>query len=212
MIDPPEVAMASVLLKRVRVYDPVLRVIHAWNALNIVLLVITGQIADALELAWPAAALWHIHLWLGYALILGFSARLIWAFVGPDAARWRALWHPAAWYAGLRDKRFFTAPEALGHHPHASAGYLVIYAALLTMAASGLALAAIDQGTGPLYALLGHAAELKASFRLPHDWLQYVFIVFIFAHLGALILHERRHGIPVAQAMVSGYQYIKEKS
>jgi len=80
------------------------------------------------------------------------------------------------------------------------------------MAASGLALAAIDQGTGPLYAVLGHAAELKNLFRLPHEWLQYVFIVFIVAHLGALILHERRHGIPVAQAMVSGYQYIKEKS
>jgi cytochrome b len=30
-------------------------------------------------------------------------------------------------------------------------------------------------------------------------------------HIAALILHESRHGAPMAQAMVSGYQYRKEK-
>jgi cytochrome b len=30
-------------------------------------------------------------------------------------------------------------------------------------------------------------------------------------HIAALILHEVRHGVPMAQAMVSGYQYRKEK-
>jgi len=32
-----------------------------------------------------------------------------------------------------------------------------------------------------------------------------------FLHLAALVLHEARHGVPLAQAMVSGYQYRKEK-
>lgn len=203
--------MESTLFRRKRVYDPVLRSIHAWNALLIVLLVLTGQLADGLELAWPAAALWRLHLWLGYALMLGLTARLVWAFTGPDTARWQGLWHPAAWRAVLGQRRMFTPPETFGHHPLASAGYLMVYGLLLVMALSGLALAAIDQGTGPLYPLLGYTLELKTFFRAPHEWLQYVFIAFIVAHLGALILHERRHGVPVAQAMVSGYQYLKEK-
>jgi cytochrome b len=29
-------------------------------------------------------------------------------------------------------------------------------------------------------------------------------------HIAALILHEVSHGVPLAQAMVSGYQYRKE--
>lgn len=203
--------MESLLLRRERVYDPVLRSIHAWNALLIVLLVLSGQIADWLEFDWPAAALWRLHLWLGYGAILGLTARLVWGLVGPETARWRALWHVAEWLAGLKQRRLFSAPSALGHHPMASAGYLATYLALLTMALTGLVLAAIDQGTGPLYPWLGYAAELKPYFRQPHELLQYLFILFIVAHLAALILHERRHGVPVAQAMVSGYQYLKEK-
>jgi cytochrome b len=35
-------------------------------------------------------------------------------------------------------------------------------------------------------------------------------IGFIFIHIAALIAHEARHGVPLAQAMVSGYQYRKE--
>jgi cytochrome b len=59
--------------------------------------------------------------------------------------------------------------------------------------------------------MLGFAAEMKSVFRMPHEWLQYLFIAFVVAHLAALVLHERRHGVPLAQAMVSGYQYLKDK-
>jgi cytochrome b561 len=90
--------------------------------------------------------------------------------------------------------------------------YLLLYLALLAMAVSGLALAAIDQAYGPLLPWLGYAVELKPVFRLPHEWLQYVFWLFVPAHLAALVLHERLHGVPMAQAMVSGYQYFKEKT
>ena len=32
---------------------------------------------------------------------------------------------------------------------------------------------------------------------------------FVVVHLAALILHESRHGVPLAQAMLSGFQYRK---
>lgn len=202
--------MERLALKRERVYDPVLRLIHAWNGLLIVLLLASGQVAGALDFARPAVALWDLHLWLGYGLVMGLVARVIWGLVGPGHARWSALWHPAAWQEALGRRQYFTAPAGAGHHPLASGVYLLVYGLILAMAVTGLALAAIDQNTGPLYAWLGHDVFSKTLFRAPHEWLQYLFMAFIVVHLAALVLHEWRHGVPVAQAMVSGYQYFKE--
>lgn len=89
--------------------------------------------------------------------------------------------------------------------------YLAFYGLVLAMAATGLALAAIDQGRGPLVAWIGHDVTLKHLFKTPHDVLEEFVWGFILLHVAALILHEARHGVPLAQAMVSGYQYRKEK-
>ncbi len=203
--------MQSKRLRAHYVYDPFLRVLHAWNGLMILLLLVTAQGADWLAWEWPGAALWVVHMWLGYGLVAGLLLRLVWGLAGPVHARWRAMWRPRAWLDGLRSRRLFQAPADFGHHPMASGAYLLVYLLLLVMAATGLALAAIDQGAGPLFDWLGYRVMWKPWFRLPHDWLQYVFMVFIVVHLAMLVLHERRHGVPVAQAMVSGYQYLKDE-
>ncbi len=199
--------METATLTRTYVYDPVLRLIHAVNALLVVLLILTSQLATALEFSWEVAALWRLHLWCGYGLFLGLTARLVWGLTGPEHARWAALWQPKAWLDALRRRAFFTPPQALGHHPVASLAYLVLYLLLVVMVCTGLALAAIDQGQGPLYAWLGDDLLRKPLFRTPHDWLEEWILAFVIVHLAALILHERRHGLPVAQAMVSGFQY-----
>lgn len=198
------------VLSRARVYDPLLRIIHAWNALLVVLLLASSQLAAWLEFSWEVAALWRLHLWCGYLLFLGLVARLVWGIVGPPHARLSDLWRPAVWLEAVRKRRFFSPPQAMGHHPMASLAYVMFYGMAWCMAVTGLALAAIDQGVGPLYDALGYAFESKAWFRTPHDWLEEFLLAFVIVHLAALILHERRHGIPIAQAMVSGYQYRKE--
>lgn len=203
--------MERLILRRERVYDPVLRIIHAWNALLVVLLLITAITAEQLEFAWEAPGLRRLHLWLGYLLFLGLVARFIWGLAGPAHARWSALWHPRAWIDALRRRRGFTESRAFGHHPLASGVYLLFYAALAMGAATGLALAAIDQGQGPLYVMLGHHMYYKPWVRTPHAWLEQITLAFVLVHLAALVLHERRHGIPLAQGMVSGYQYRKEE-
>jgi Ni/Fe-hydrogenase 1 B-type cytochrome subunit len=87
--------------------------------------------------------------------------------------------------------------------------YVLFYLLLIGMAVTGLALAAIDQGSGPLYLWLGHDVLLKQVFRQPHEWMEYAVLAFVFVHIAALILHESRHGVPLAQSMVSGFQYRK---
>lgn len=202
--------MLRQVLVREKVYDPVLRTLHAWNGLAILLLVLSGLVADGLEYTPEATALWRFHVWAGYALILGLAGRLAWGLNGPGHARLAALWHGRAWVDALRSRRFFTEPAGFGHHPLASGAYLAFYAIVLVMAGTGLALAAIDQGRGPLVAWLGHDVTLKSLFKTPHDVLEEFVWGFALLHIAALILHEARHGVPLAQAMVSGYQYRKE--
>ncbi len=203
--------MQVLFLRRERVYDPVLRVIHAWNALLVVLLLITSQLASWLEFSWEVAALWRLHLWCGYLLLIGLVARLVWGFVGPAHAQFEELWRPGVWLEALRKRQIYGPPQAMGHHPLASLAYVAFYAMTSIMAGTGLVLAAIEQGVGPLYTALGYAFELKSWFRAPHDWLEEFLLAFVLLHLAALILHERLHHIPIAQAMVSGYQYRKEE-
>ena len=202
--------MARMLLNREKVFDPILRSIHAWNGLAILLLILTAQVADWIKFTPEATALWRFHVWAGYALVLGLVARLSWGLNGPEHARLGAMWHGRAWWQAVRTRQWFTDPVEFGHHPLASAVYLVFYLIVLAMAVTGLALAAIDQGRGPLVAWLGHDLPMKAGFKSPHDFLEEFVLGFVVLHIAALILHEVRHGVPMAQAMVSGFQYRKE--
>jgi len=199
--------MAGRVLSREKVYDPILRIIHAWNALSLVLLLLGAQIAKFLSWTPEAVFLWHFHVWIGYALLVGLVARLLWGLNGPTHARFAALWQWRAWRDAVRARQLFGKPEAWGHHGVASAIYLLFYLVLAGMVLSGLMLAAVTQGAGPLAPWFAHAVDLKYGLRMPHDYLEEVVLGFVLIHLAALVLHELRHGIPVAQAMVSGFQY-----
>ncbi|MDW8324520.1 MAG: cytochrome b/b6 domain-containing protein [Burkholderiales bacterium] len=203
--------MHTPALTRQRVYDPVLRLIHAWNALMVVLLLVSSQLAALLQHDWPVPALWRLHLWCGYLLFLGLTARLTWGLAGPRHARLTELWQPAAWLEALRERRFFVPPRRFGHHPPATLGYVGFYALAWLMVITGLGLAAIDQGVGPLYFVLGYDFLRTDWFRRPHDWLEELILAYVLLHLAALVLHERWHGVPMAQAMVSGYQYLQSE-
>jgi Ni/Fe-hydrogenase 1 B-type cytochrome subunit len=142
--------MTRMSLSREKVFDPVLRGIHAWNGIAILLLVISAQVADWIEFTPEAAALWRFHVWAGEALVIGLLARLTWGVHGPRHAGLAAMWHAKAWLRAIRMRQWFTQPDGYGHHPLASAVYLLFYFMALVMAFTGLALAAIEQGRGPL--------------------------------------------------------------
>jgi Ni/Fe-hydrogenase 1 B-type cytochrome subunit len=203
--------MARRVLNREKVYDPILRTIHAWNGVAILLLLIGSQVAEWAEFTPDAVTLWRFHVWAGYALLLGLVARLAWGLNGPRHARLAEFWQPRAWLGAIRSRRFLVEPELPGHHPLAGAVFILVYLVLLVMAVTGLSLAAIDQGQGPLSNWLAHDVALRAAFKEPHDLLRWFLWGFVVVHVAALILHESRHGIPIAQSMVSGYQYREEK-
>lgn len=194
-------------LVRKRVYDPVLRALHAWNALLILGLLVTAEVSHRYGYSETGETLWRVHVWLGFGLILGVVARLTWGVTGPRYARLKDLWHPREWAEALRTRRWFAPPKRFGHHAEASVAYLAFYLTLLCMATSGLVLAALEQNMGPLVSWIDYRVEYLLVFKAPHRILENVILLYIAMHLSALFLHRLHHRIPIAQSMFNGYQY-----
>ncbi len=198
-------------LSRKLVYDPVLRLIHAWNALLVISLLITAQIPTPGEYSAATETVRRIHVWLGFGLVLGLTARLTWGFMGPKHARLTDLWHPKEWLQALRSWHWFNQPRRFGHHPEAALASIVFYLVIAVMAVTGLMLAALEQNMGPLIGWMDYTSGLMLPVKLVHELLEKVVIVYLVMHLGALLLHRFIHRIPVAQSMFNGYQYHRHK-
>jgi len=189
-------------------FDGLLRLIHAWNGLATVALIATGLIAGAYERGATGATLWHLHIQVGYLLIGGIFARLVWGLVGPTTARWSDMWHPREWLAILHTLPRLRLPAwRPGHDTLASAVFLALYLALVGMCATGLALAAIEHNLGPLAESLGDSVWLKDYFKEPHEAIYAVVAAFVALHLTALVWHQFHGKSAVAQAMITGFKY-----
>lgn len=192
-----------------RAFDPLLRLLHAWNGMAIVGLIATSQLAEAFEHGPWEALVWRFHIQIGYALIGGLLTRLVWGLVGPEFARWKDLWHPREWTAMLRG-RFRVVPR-FGHDARASAIFLVVYVVLLLMACTGLVLAAVEYDMGPLATVVGSDHSLKHLFKEPHEAGFVLVLGFIVLHLGALAFHRFVLHAPIGQEMISGMQSIERE-
>lgn len=198
--------METITYNRQKVYDPALRLIHLWNGLAIVFLMVTIWLSDLFDKGVGEDTLWQLHIYIGYALVVGIIARLAWGLIGPRTARFSNMWHPAEWWYAVRNLNFQAKPH-VGHHTLASGIYLLVYLLLAVMAVTGLGLAAIEHSTGPLNPWLGDMAWLKDLFEEPHELIYYALMGFVVVHIAALIWHEHKDKTPLAQAMVSGYKY-----
>ena len=198
--------METITYRRQKVYDPVLRVIHLWNGLSILFLMATIWLSELFEKGVGEKTLWQLHIYIGYALVVGIVARLAWGMVGPRHARFSDMWHPAAWWDAVRNFNLQAKPR-FGHNTLASGAYLLVYLLLITMAITGLGLAAVEHSMGPFNAWFGDMAWLKETFEEPHELIYNLLIIFVVVHIAALIWHEHKDKTPLAQSMVTGYQY-----
>lgn len=192
-----------------RVYDPLLRLLHASLALAVLALILTSQLADWFEHGPYEDTLWSLHILSGYALAISLLLRILWGIVGPARARWRDLWHPALWKDSVKRLRLPNT-HRLGHDPLASLFYLAAYGVMALMVVTGLSLAASEFQAGPLAAWLGHANWVEALAKEPHEAGFVLMLGFIGLHMAALVFHQLR-GERVAQSMLTGKQYRRDR-
>jgi Ni/Fe-hydrogenase 1 B-type cytochrome subunit len=180
-------------MQRKKVFGVVQRLLHAWLGLVVLGLAFLGWAEKFMEPGPERPMLASLHIGLGYALVVGLVLRLLWGWIGPHEAR----------FAGF----FSRKKQRWGHEPLASYSYLFFYLALLIGSVSGLMLAAMEYDRGIFAAQLFDDFTWHGVVAAAHDCVACAVSAFILLHLGALIFHEHERGYPLAQAMLSGYQY-----
>jgi Ni/Fe-hydrogenase 1 B-type cytochrome subunit len=212
-MNPPNAAQKHSRLVRLKVYDGMQRILHWWIGLCIIGLISTGLVASNMEVGSARSHLWTYHILVGKALIVAAVGRLVWGLIGPHHAKIVSLIHPTEWVRSLRTRKVPSADGAFGHHPQASLSYLGFYGLLVIMSGSGMLLAAVHHGEGPLGEQLLDQFKNIDYIQFVHEYGWIAVAGFIVTHVGALIFHEWHDRIPIAQSMISGYQYrtVKEK-
>jgi Ni/Fe-hydrogenase 1 B-type cytochrome subunit len=197
--------------KRRYIYDTAQRLLHWWLALSTVALMISGFLASKLEPGSDQAFTWALHISAGKILVVGLVGRLLWGIIGPQHARFSAFIHIKSWLESLKTKKILSADGEFGHHPQASLSYLGFYALIIFMCGSGFSLAGILHGEGPLAEALLDEFTYMSLIKETHEYGFWAIVFFIITHIGALIFHEWHDKIPIAQSIISGFQYRTDK-
>lgn len=196
------------LIRRNKTYDPLLRILHWSLAISVLLLFITARISESFDHGTARDVVWHIHISVGYVLAVSFIVRVVWMFVGPKHARIADMFPLHTWIQMIKQKSISTH-SGFGHHPLASIAYIVFYLVIFCFIITGFGLAAVEHQVGPLNSYIGDSVWLEEVFKEPHEALTLLIIGFTLLHLAALVWHEKKDGVPLAQSMISGYQYEK---
>lgn len=197
-------------MSRKKNYDFVLRFLHWWNGLAIVSLMITmwfkpimKQFENGKEL------LYRYHILLGYALCAGIALRIIWGFFGSKMALFKNYFHFKIWFKTLKNRKFYY-DNAWGHDKYASLSYLFLYFIMIIEIFTGLYLAAERYEMSFFTEYVVYSTEktpLGRFFKDTHEVIYYISMGFVVMHIVMLIYHEVKDRYPIAQSMLSGYQY-----
>jgi cytochrome b len=113
-----------------RRWDPIVRITH-WS-------IALAVLANALVTEEGSGP----HIWVGYGLAAILGLRLLWGLVGPSEARFAAFWpSPRKALAHLRDIRAGTVVPHTSHNPLGALMVYAIWGCLLTIIATGIAMA-----------------------------------------------------------------------
>lgn len=209
----------------VDVWDWETRVLHWLNALLIItlaLLMIGNMAMESLGVAEDLREPVNIlHAKVGYILVVTFTLRIIWAFVGNKYARWgdiipytrekwAAIGQTLRWYLG----GFRGEPaQAKGHDQLASLFYIALFIVLASQAVTGLLLAGseFDMFPGTLFTAGMAEPALKAFAHEVEEFHEFGFFFIIFfylsAHIIGLVVHEIGEKKGLLSSMVHGRKY-----
>ena len=113
-----------------RRWDPVVKITH-WS-------IALAVLANALVTEEGSGP----HIWVGYGLAAILALRLLWGLIGPAEARFSAFWpSPRKAIAHIREIREGKVTQHRSHNPLGALMVFAIWGSLLTIIATGIAMA-----------------------------------------------------------------------
>lgn len=192
------------------IYQLRIRLLHAILSFCILSLIATAKLAGFyFESGRVACFFWDVHLIFGYLFSFALIIRLSLFFSQDPYSNWRSFIHPDEWRSFFIQKSFREIKWKWGHHPLASLAYIAVYAGMFISMISGLALARIEFDRGPIWESLFDELKYVVEITYLHELISDFLILFIVLHLGSLLVHTLKDGVPIFQSMKNGYQYRK---
>lgn len=197
----------------VRVWDPLVRLVHWGLVLVFAIAWLTGDESET----------WHI--WAGYAAAGLIALRLVWGLIGSRYARFTQFARgPGTVMYYLRDMWRGREARYIGHNPAGAVMVLVILAILSATAFTGwlmieparLAyLPSMPQIVTP--ALADNDADREDgkmggdALEEMHEVLANLMLLLIVLHVAGVIFESRRHHENLARAMITGRKRAPER-
>lgn len=188
-------------------WDPIVRITH-WS---IALAVLANAIVTE-EGSGP-------HIWVGYGLAAILALRLLWGLVGPAEARFSAFWpSPRKAIAHIREIREGKVTQHKSHNPLGALMVYAIWGCLLTIIATGIAMAGPPPWNGEAEAAKHRTTAVTAqSYEVEaeeegeegeegplgeiHETAANLLYLLILLHLAGVSFETRRSGKQVLVAM-----------
>ncbi|OGQ59357.1 MAG: hypothetical protein A3J24_05150 [Deltaproteobacteria bacterium RIFCSPLOWO2_02_FULL_53_8] len=158
-----------------------------------------------------------IHIIIGLFFTTALLLRLILLFAGRGTMNWRDIVpHTREQFRVAKETiRYYLggfkglAPLYYGHNPLAGAAYTAFFCFAVTQAASGITMVVIHILNEGAVVKAGEA--FKEAAEVMHGLGALFIILYIGAHLGALVLHEIVERRGLASSMISGYKFFTDE-
>ncbi len=188
----------NTLTKEISVWDPLVRIFH-WA------LVISFFTAYFTEDDFQT-----IHTWAGYTIISLLIVRIFWGFVGTKHAKFSDfIYSKQEIIRFIKDTFAFKAKRYLGHNPAGGAMIFLLILSLIITTTTGLFLFAIEEGQGPLAALLSSDwSVLEDAFEELHEFFANFTLFLVFIHVAGVLVESFIHKENLVKSMINGKKKI----
>jgi len=186
--------------KRVKVWDPFVRIFH-WSLVTAFMVAYITE-EDVLI----------VHPLAGYVVLGLIILRVIWGFVGTSHARFSDFtYSPSSIRIFLTDTLYLRAKRYLGHNPAGGAMIFLLLISILMTVFSGLAVYGAEN-SGPLAVFLAGAGEfVREALEEVHEFFANFTLLMVFIHVGGVVVESLIHQENLAASMVHGYKRAKEE-
>ena len=172
--------MSAAAVATVRVWDPLVRILHWTLAPAVLVAYASGDDGGA------------FHEWVGSVALAAAALRVLWGFVGPVRARFRDFVPgPSSLAAYVRALAGRSEPRYVGHNPLGGAWIVVLLALTVATGATGWVLSVLGEH--------GHHALEEW-----HEGLAATLLAAAAIHVAGVGYESLRHGENLVRAMFTG--------